>query len=186
MESRQSYEQLNNEYSMLMGVLGASVSKHLLDQHFTCVWANDYFYELIRYSKSEFETRFHNRPDEYFYNNPEGWETLVKSVRDALSAGEKGNTVYLRLLSPEGEPFWVKLQAAFMEEYIEGCQVAYTTMTDVTEMMEARQQREETRQAAEKMANEQDMLMSACGSASASILWMNTLPASGPTNITIS
>ena len=27
-----SYDQLNNEYSMLMGVLGASVSKHLIDE----------------------------------------------------------------------------------------------------------------------------------------------------------
>ena len=51
MEINLSYEQLNAEYSMLMSVLGASVSKHLVDDHFTCIWANDYYYELIRYPK---------------------------------------------------------------------------------------------------------------------------------------
>lgn len=33
MEINLSYEQLNAEYSMLMSVLGASVSKHLVDDH---------------------------------------------------------------------------------------------------------------------------------------------------------
>ena len=37
MEINLSYEQLNAEYSMLMSVLGASVSKHLVDDHFTCI-----------------------------------------------------------------------------------------------------------------------------------------------------
>ena len=57
MEINLSYEQLNNEYSMLMGVLGASVSKHLMDEHLTCIWANNYYYELIGYTKAEYETR---------------------------------------------------------------------------------------------------------------------------------
>ncbi len=46
------------EYNTLMRLLGVSVSKHLLDKHFTCIWANDYFYDLIGYSKAEFEELF--------------------------------------------------------------------------------------------------------------------------------
>ena len=60
MEINLSYEQLNAEYSMLMSVLGASVSKHLVDDHFTCIWANDYYYELIRYPKALYEHLFRN------------------------------------------------------------------------------------------------------------------------------
>ncbi len=30
------------EYSTLMQLLGVSVSKHLLDEHFTLIWANDF------------------------------------------------------------------------------------------------------------------------------------------------
>ena len=161
MESNQGHGPLNDECSMLMGALGASVSKHILDRHFTCVWANDYFYDLIGYPREEFESRFHCRPDEYFSNNPEGWEQLVESVRGALDAGETASARYLRLLSPEGNPFWVKLRAAFLDEYVDGNQAAYAIMTDVTDLMEAQLLREETQLAAEKMAGEQDMLMSA-------------------------
>lgn len=31
------------EYSTLMRLLSVSVSKHLLDEHFTLVWANGFF-----------------------------------------------------------------------------------------------------------------------------------------------
>ena len=81
MEINLSYEQLNAEYSMLMSVLGASVSKHLVDDHFTCIWANDYYYELIRYPKPLYEHLFRNHCDEYFYNNPKGWARLTEQDR---------------------------------------------------------------------------------------------------------
>lgn len=142
------------EYSTLMRLLSVSVSKHLLDEHFTLIWANDFFYDLIGYPQEEFNTRFHNRPDEYFYNNPEGFQLLVESVMGALVKGENGNSVYLPLIHPDRGAYWVKLQAAFTDEYIDGLRVAYTTLTDVTEMMQARQE-------FEKLTHEQDMLMSA-------------------------
>lgn len=156
-----SYEQLDNEYSMLMSVLGASVSKHLLDEHFTCIWANDYYYELIRYSKTEYEARFHNHCDEYFHNNPKGWKQLVEMVTSRMAQQQKGGTAYLPMVYPDGERFWIKLQAVFMDEYIDGYQVSYTTMTNITEMMQAKQEQEHTREVFEKIAHEQDMLMSA-------------------------
>lgn len=137
-----------------MRLLSVSVSKHLLDEHFTLIWANDFFYDLIGYPQEEFNTRFHNRPDEYFYNNPEGFQLLVESVMGALVKGENGNSVYLPLIHPDRGAYWVKLQAAFTDEYIDGLRVAYTTLTDVTEMMQARQE-------FEKLTHEQDMLMSA-------------------------
>ena len=67
MEVNLSYDQLNDEYSMLMSVLGASVSKHLIDEHYTCIWANDYYYELIHYSKPEYEALFQNHCDKDVY-----------------------------------------------------------------------------------------------------------------------
>lgn len=39
------------EYNLLMGLTGASVSKHLLDEHFTLLWANDFYYDMIGYPK---------------------------------------------------------------------------------------------------------------------------------------
>lgn len=39
------------EYDTLMNLLHVSVSKHLLDQHFTLIWANNYYYEMTGYTK---------------------------------------------------------------------------------------------------------------------------------------
>ena len=156
MEINLSYDQLNNEYSMLMSVLGASVSRHLLDEHFTCIWANDYYYELIRYPKPEYEARFHNHCDRYFANNPEGWRLLMDKVTSALEKGETRYTVFLPLIDPDGGIFWVKLQSVFTDEYIGGYRVAYTAMTDVTEMVMAQREREYTQKVYKKMSREQD------------------------------
>lgn len=40
----------NIEYILLMNALDVSVSKHLLDEHFTVVWANDRYYEMFGYT----------------------------------------------------------------------------------------------------------------------------------------
>ena len=79
---------------------------------------------------------------------------MAESVKESLAKGENGNSVYLPLIHPSRGAYWVKLQAAFTDEYIDGCRIAYTTLTDVTEMMQARQE-------FEKLTHEQDMLMSA-------------------------
>ena len=46
------------EYNTLMHLLGVSVSKHLLDEHFTLIWANEFYYELIGWPKDEYEAVF--------------------------------------------------------------------------------------------------------------------------------
>ena len=70
----------SNEYNMLMNLSRLSVSKHLVDEHFTLVWANEYYYELIGYPKEEYERLFENRPDKFYQNDPENWKILVAKV----------------------------------------------------------------------------------------------------------
>ena len=53
------------EYHTLMNLLKVSVSKHLLDESFTLVWANEFYYDLIGWPKEEYEANFHNRPDQW-------------------------------------------------------------------------------------------------------------------------
>ena len=57
---------MDYEYNAFMTLMNVSVSKHLFDEHFTVLWANDYFYQLIGYTKDEYEASFHNHVDEYF------------------------------------------------------------------------------------------------------------------------
>ena len=45
---------MDYEYNAFMTLMNVSVSKHLFDEHFTVLWANDYFYQLIGYTKDEY------------------------------------------------------------------------------------------------------------------------------------
>lgn len=47
------------------------------------------------------------------------------------------------MLYPNGEKYWVKLKSVYTDEYIDGCRVSYTTMTDITEMMQTRLEKEQ-------------------------------------------
>lgn len=84
------------EFETLMNLLEVSVSKHLLDEHYTLVWANDYYYELIGYAKDEYEALFHNKPSLYYRNEALGihdellWGQIGDKVAEVLAAGESG------------------------------------------------------------------------------------------------
>ena len=132
------------EYKLLMNSLGVSVSKHLLDDHFTLVWANDIYYKLIGYPKPEYEALFRNQCDRYFADNKESWESIVKQVTEAVEKGQNHFTEYCRMGVKGGGMIWVKMVGTFTDEYVGGSRVSYTVMTDVTEMMQMRIERSVT------------------------------------------
>ena len=68
------------EYNMLTKLMGVSISKHLLDEHLTLLWANDAYYELIEYEKEEYEALFHNRPDLYMASCPESAQMINNKI----------------------------------------------------------------------------------------------------------
>ena len=71
----------DNSYNMLMSAMQVSFSKHLLDEPFTMIWSNDFYYQLIRYPQDEYEALFHDRPDNYYrYHHYE--EELQKIITD--------------------------------------------------------------------------------------------------------
>lgn len=130
------------EYDTLMNLLQVSVSKHLLDEHFTMIWANDFYYDLIGYPKKEYEALYHNRPDLYYANDESLWDLLGEKVTDALNANKNGYTVITRIRRKNGDYIWVRMTARFTDEYINGCRVSYTAMTDVSDVI--RIQREQS------------------------------------------
>ena len=101
------------EYGTLMNLMRVSVSKHLLDEHFTLVWANEFYYELIGWPKGEYEARFHNQPDLYYKDDQELWDDLTQTVIKAVEAHQAGYQMVSRL-------------RRFADEYIDGYQVAYS------------------------------------------------------------
>lgn len=126
---------VNSDYNTLMNLLGVSASKHLLDEHFTLIWANDFYYQLIGWPKEEYEAAYHNRPDLYYENDKDLWDDLTRTVIAALSQKKNGYKLVSRMPVKDGGYRWVQFSTQFSDEYVDGYQVAYTTMTDVDDLV---------------------------------------------------
>lgn len=129
------------EYDTLMNLLQVSVSKHLLDEHFTLVWANDFYYDLIDYTREEYENTYHNLCDTYYSNevlhvhDEALWNQISEKVIATLDAGETGYTLNSQIRRRDGEYIWVRMTARITDEYIDGYRVSYTAMTDISDIM---------------------------------------------------
>ncbi len=149
-KQKSSAGQIGYEYDTLMNLLHVSVSKHLLDDHFTLVWANDFYYELIGYTKEEYLAIYHNLCDTYYMNDDLGihdeelWNQLGAEVIRTLNAGENGYTMVAQMRRRSGEYIWVRMSARFTDEYIDGYRVSYTAMMDVSDMMRMEQEQSVT------------------------------------------
>lgn len=73
-----------DEYNTLMNSMGISVSKHKLDQDFTVLWANDYYYFNTGYSKEEYEALFRGSVCKYFEGYPDELAQIKSALYDAL------------------------------------------------------------------------------------------------------
>lgn len=138
MEKEAQQSGTNIEYSLLMGLMGVSVSKHLLDEHFTLLWANDFYYDLIGYPKEEYERLFRNRPDIYFEDHKEAWNILGQKVYDAIANNTNGYEAIMKM-PVKGGSKWVKLTATFTDQLQNGVPISYTVMIDITDITEQRE-----------------------------------------------
>ncbi len=132
------------EYAALMHLLGVSVSKHLLDEHFTLIWANEYYYEFTGWTKEEYESTFHNRPDLYYKDDPKEWKELTDAVLGALSKGEKSYKLLSRFRRKNNDFIWIQFSAQFADEYIDGYQVAYSVLTNVNDVIQMQKEQSVT------------------------------------------
>lgn len=123
------------EYSMLTRLMGVSISKHLLDEHLTVLWANNAYYELIEYEKEEYESLFHNRPDLYMASCPETAQIITSKIYEALANQTNGYEVVVRMPVKSGLK-WVKVATTFTDQLVDGVNIAYTVMTNIDDNMQ--------------------------------------------------
>lgn len=144
MEKENTELSQDEEYQLLMNSLNASVSKHLLDEHFTLVAANQRYYELFGYEKKEYEELFHNRPDLFYKNDPDDWNELSQVVMDTLQSGKSRYNCIVRMRHKNGQRLWIKIVGNFTDEYVNGYRISYSVMMDVTELMQNKIEKETT------------------------------------------
>lgn len=145
---------MDNEYNLFMSLMHVSVSKHLFDEHFTVLWANSYFYELIGYSKEEYEAQFHNHVDEYYRNDPETVAAMTHIIVDAYEKKQSGYEFECSMPVHGGGTTWIRVTGRFTDEVVNGIPVIYTIYTDITDLknmqMELEHRTEELRDALER------------------------------------
>lgn len=137
MEKKSLSPETDLEYNILMGLMGVSVSKHLIDEHFTLLWANDFYYDLIGYPKEEYEALFQNRPDLYFAGHEKAWNILCQNVYESLENNTGGYEAVLQMPTKYGEK-WMKLCSRFTGQLLNGAYISYTVMTDIENVMQAK------------------------------------------------
>lgn len=143
MISKYSNKLTDNDYNLFMSLMHVSVSKHLLDEHFTVLWANDYFYKLIGYGKEEYESLYHNHVDEYFKDSPEEVAKMAKIVVGAYQNQEEGYEFECKMHVKGGAYTWIQVTGRFTDEFYEGIPVIYTIYTDITRLKEMQLELEE-------------------------------------------
>ncbi|MBU9726988.1 response regulator [Diplocloster modestus] len=132
---------VSEDYELLMNTMQVSVSKHILDEHFTAIWSNAFYYQLIRYPKAEYEALFHNRPDLYYpYHHYE--EELHKIQEVVLDAIETGKTEYgltTRMPVKGGGHIWVQLHGVITKNMYDGYPVAYSVLVNIDDTVKMQQ-----------------------------------------------
>ncbi len=136
--SNNRYFDLNDEYNTLMSSLHVAVSKHLLDEYFTVIWANDFYYEKTGYTKQEYETLYHNHVSEYYRDDPETLTRIIELVKAAWKDGKPNYTFVCRMHVKGGGFMWIQGMGTFTSETFNGLPVIYTVFTDVTDIMQMR------------------------------------------------
>lgn len=126
----------DKDYNLFMSLMHVSVSKHLFDEHFTVIWANDYFYKLIGYSKEEYENLYHNHVDEYFKDDPDELAKMGRLVLDAYERNDFGYEFECKMHTKGGKYSWIRVTGRFTDELYNGIPVIYTIYTDITSLKE--------------------------------------------------
>lgn len=131
------------DYNLLMSAMQVSVSKHLLDQYFTMIWGNNFYYQLIRYSRDEYEALFHGRPDIYYqyHHYEEELEIINQAVSSAIQEGRRSVSTVTRMPVKGGGHVWVRMNSTFTDELYQGIPISYTVITDITDLVGIRQER---------------------------------------------
>lgn len=138
LKAAQSGSELEEDYGLLMKSMQVSVSKHLLDEVFTMIWANEFYYKLIGYPREEYEELFQNRPDIYYkyHHYEEEMQKITNAVLEALKAGRSEYVLITRMPVKGSAHRWVRMNGFFTQNTVDGSRISYTVITDVNDLVE--------------------------------------------------
>lgn len=124
------------EYETLMNALHVSVFKCLLDEKFTAIWCNNYFFESTGYTKEEYINIYHYSIRDYFSRMADEYDQIAAIVMEAMQQGRPGFECVSRMPQKSGSFIWIKVVGTFTNEIRDGIPVLYVVYTDITDVIE--------------------------------------------------
>lgn len=124
------------EYETLMNALHVSVFKCLLNEEFTAIWCNNYFFESTGYTKEEYISLYHYSIRDYFSSMGDEYKQIAEIVLESYQQGLPGFECVSRMPQKEGTFIWIKVVGTFTNELYDGIPVLYVVYTDITDVIE--------------------------------------------------
>lgn len=124
------------EYETLMNALHVSVFKCLLDEDFTAIWCNNYFFDSTGYTKEEYIRKYRFSIRSYFSQMAEEYQQIATIVAETYQKGLPGFECVSRMPQKSGSFIWIKVVGTFTKELYDGIPVLYVVYTDITDVIE--------------------------------------------------
>lgn len=124
------------EYETLMNALHVSVFKCLLDEEFTAIWCNNYFFDSTGYTKEEYISIYNYSIRSYFSVMGDEYDKIAAIVMEAMHEGRPGFECVSRMPRKDGSFIWIKVVGTFTDEKYNGIPVLYVVYTDITDVIE--------------------------------------------------
>ncbi len=129
-------EQAKSDLDVFANTVPSGLSKHLLDNKLTLLWANKYFYKICGYTEMEFKKRFGHNSLAFILSTD---LALVINALADLSEEEEPRNIYFRIRDKLGDIRWINASLARSGESRHGTPILNMVMTDITSLKIAEQ-----------------------------------------------
>ena len=130
-ESPVSEEKHHNDLEVFANTVPSILSKHLLDNKLSLIWANNYFYTIYGYSVEEFKNKYGKSTLSLVYH--EDLSTVINALAD-LSEYSSSKILNFRINCANGTTKWVNAIFARSGEYQDGFPVVNMVVSDITNL----------------------------------------------------
>lgn len=120
--------------------LGISASKYRLDKEFTLLCANQYFYESMGYTESEYQTLFPSF-SQYYQKHTKEFLKIRDTAYAAFQNGDKTFTLDCRTPQKGNGCRWVRMTGTITQEQSGDCPVLLAVYTDIHDIISARDEK---------------------------------------------
>lgn len=130
-DSSKKKNNVQNDLEVFANTVPSMLSKHLLDNKLSLIWANNYFYTLYGYSAEKFKGRHGKNVLSLIYH--EDLSTVINALAD-LTENTSSKILNFRIVCANKSIKWVNAIFARSGEYQNGFPVVNMVVSDITDL----------------------------------------------------